>query len=247
MIEVYGLLIHSQESFIVTFLSGSIEKLAYATGIFFGPSFCFRLIGIIPGKQIWLLLRIAAILYIVTALGELLFKDKVSLFLQNGVGLVLLFGTYVILCLQAAFKLESLADAQLHKILKILFIISLLAFPPALYKYIYDRSFLPFHLENSLSLLVITIFSIVFALRFLNFPTFYDKGTLTDYFKSRFKTTTREDVIIHQAIQGKSNSEIADTLCISVRTVESHLYNIFQKTGVKNRVQLINLIASNRS
>jgi DNA-binding CsgD family transcriptional regulator len=43
-----------------------------------------------------------------------------------------------------------------------------------------------------------------------------------------------------------SNQDIGEKLFISIRTVESHLYTIFQKTNVKNRVQLANLIQTNQ-
>jgi DNA-binding NarL/FixJ family response regulator len=39
--------------------------------------------------------------------------------------------------------------------------------------------------------------------------------------------------------QGYSNQEIADTLSISLRTVEAHVHNIFKKLKVTNRVQAV--------
>jgi DNA-binding CsgD family transcriptional regulator len=39
-----------------------------------------------------------------------------------------------------------------------------------------------------------------------------------------------------------TNQEISDSLFISVQTVKDHIYRIFLKTGVKNRVQLTNLL-----
>jgi len=36
---------------------------------------------------------------------------------------------------------------------------------------------------------------------------------------------------------GKSNREIADTLVISIRTVEAHVASIYRKTGATNRVE----------
>lgn len=248
MVEAYGILIQSVDNSLIHILTISVEKIGFAVGIFFGPSFCFGLIGVTPGKKVRILFRTATFLYMTVAIAEVISHGTaISGFLHNGTGLVILFGTYIALCFQAAFRLESLANQQLNKILKLVFIVSLLVLPPSLYKYVCGLSYLPYHLENALALLGVAIFSVLFAFRFLDVPTFYSKGTLTEYFKTKYATTGREDEIIQQALSGKTNNEIADTLCISVRTVESHLYNIFQKTGVKNRVQLINLIASNRA
>lgn len=49
----------------------------------------------------------------------------------------------------------------------------------------------------------------------------------------------REREIIHLIRQGKSNRAIEGELFISRRTVESHIYNIYKKLGIKNRVQLV--------
>ena len=38
---------------------------------------------------------------------------------------------------------------------------------------------------------------------------------------------------------GLSNRSIATQLCVSVRTVESHLYAIFQRTGLRSRTELV--------
>jgi DNA-binding CsgD family transcriptional regulator len=57
----------------------------------------------------------------------------------------------------------------------------------------------------------------------------------------RFAITSREEEIIELICQGKTNQEIADDLFISLQTVKDHNYNIFQKTGVRNRVQLVKL------
>lgn len=51
----------------------------------------------------------------------------------------------------------------------------------------------------------------------------------------------REATILTLLLQGKNNNEIAEQLCISPNTVRNHIYNIYGKTGVKNRIQLKNL------
>lgn len=50
----------------------------------------------------------------------------------------------------------------------------------------------------------------------------------------------REREVFRQLIEGRSNMEIADALCLSEATVKKHVSNIFRKLQAKNRVQLIN-------
>ncbi len=63
-------------------------------------------------------------------------------------------------------------------------------------------------------------------------------------FLQKFKISKREEEVIQQLCEGKTNKEISDALFISLQTVKDHVYRIYQKTDVKNRVQLINLIQS---
>ncbi len=63
-------------------------------------------------------------------------------------------------------------------------------------------------------------------------------------FVQEFKISRREEEVIQQLCEGKTNKEISDALFISLQTVKDHVYRIYQKTDVKNRVQLINLIQS---
>jgi DNA-binding CsgD family transcriptional regulator len=50
--------------------------------------------------------------------------------------------------------------------------------------------------------------------------------------------TEREDEVLHLAINGLSNEEIAARLQVSRRTVEAHMRTLFRKTGVTRRAQL---------
>ncbi len=53
------------------------------------------------------------------------------------------------------------------------------------------------------------------------------------------KLTTRELEIIRFICEGKTSREIAEKLCISIRTVETHRKNIFSKLDVKNTASMI--------
>jgi DNA-binding CsgD family transcriptional regulator len=54
--------------------------------------------------------------------------------------------------------------------------------------------------------------------------------------------SNREREILELILQGKTNKEIEDMLFISLSTVKNHIYNIYQKLGVKTRGQLVHLI-----
>lgn len=61
-------------------------------------------------------------------------------------------------------------------------------------------------------------------------------------FVQRYNISPRECEIITMMERGYSNSKLAEALFISTRTVKNHVYHIYQKTGVKNKIQLVNLV-----
>jgi len=63
-----------------------------------------------------------------------------------------------------------------------------------------------------------------------------------DLFCQKYSITSREREIIEMIIKGHTNKSIGDILYISVQTVKNTNYNIYKKTKVKNRLQLLNLI-----
>ena len=57
------------------------------------------------------------------------------------------------------------------------------------------------------------------------------------YSKAIFMLTNREREILFKIAEGASNQDISDDLFISLHTVKTHVYHIFRKIGVKNRVE----------
>jgi DNA-binding NarL/FixJ family response regulator len=53
------------------------------------------------------------------------------------------------------------------------------------------------------------------------------------------RLTAREQEILLHVAQGLTNQQIARQLCLSVKTVDTHLANLMKKTGVGNRTQLL--------
>ena len=62
-------------------------------------------------------------------------------------------------------------------------------------------------------------------------------------FISDYSISKREWEIVEKICEGLTNKEISEVLFISLQTVKDHTHHIYKKTGVKNRVQLVNMIS----
>ena len=69
-------------------------------------------------------------------------------------------------------------------------------------------------------------------------------GPALDRWLETMNLSPRERQIAACVLEGKSNKTIEQELFIGRRTVESHLYSIYRKMGVKNRLQLARLSAA---
>ncbi len=60
-------------------------------------------------------------------------------------------------------------------------------------------------------------------------------------FKKCFSITDRQLDIIFMVVSGMSNRHIAEKLGITEKTIENHLFNIYNKLGIDNKIELFNL------
>lgn len=65
-------------------------------------------------------------------------------------------------------------------------------------------------------------------------------------FAAKYEISKREQEVIQLISKGLSNQDISESLYISLQTVKDHIHRIFVKTGVKNRIQLTNMIRSGK-
>jgi DNA-binding NarL/FixJ family response regulator len=63
---------------------------------------------------------------------------------------------------------------------------------------------------------------------------------------SELNLTQREQEIVDLLVQGKSNKEMADKLCLSGDTIKAHLQHIFRKLGVSSRLEAVVFILTGR-
>lgn len=92
-------------------------------------------------------------------------------------------------------------------------------------------------------------------------PLFILRRTLGSYYQSRpllgtnpeqvsaalarYHISEREAEIVRLLVQGRSYRDIEEELFISLKTVKTHVYNIYKKMGIKSRWQLLNLLQTN--
>jgi len=69
-------------------------------------------------------------------------------------------------------------------------------------------------------------------------------GLSADALKRRFSISARETEVLGLLRDGLTNQEIADRLFVSITTVKSHLSHLYEKTGTRNRVELLRIIRS---
>jgi DNA-binding NarL/FixJ family response regulator len=68
----------------------------------------------------------------------------------------------------------------------------------------------------------------------------HEPSTIKNTHKDQdFILTKRESEILKNICEGYSNTQIAEKLFISIRTVEGHKSNLINKTGVKNTISLV--------
>lgn len=108
---------------------------------------------------------------------------------------------------------------------------------------LFAPSAFPF-LAGEVLIMATSVSAALHARKSLMRPKYVVDKAPSPYFVEHFGISGRELEIVSGVLEGLSNNAIADRLFISPRTVEKHLYNIYQKTGIKNRLQLFNLLRS---
>jgi DNA-binding CsgD family transcriptional regulator len=148
------------------------------------------------------------------------------------------------------FKSKELSDSHQRGIAQRFSLIYLLCFGTA--SLITSRFVLPYFVPYTTLIMVFSFFAVnlpplvYLILSLKKYPVKRrrqtpQKADLDDFFIDH-RISNREREIIELILDGMSNADIEKALFISPHTVKNHIYNIYQKLGVKNRIQISNLI-----
>ncbi len=229
-------------------LLGIVQAAGGLTYILTAPYFYHALLGLPFGRPLrFAFLGLDVLVVLAAAVNLVLPGQPAAMAALIGS----LFGMIIYGLALIAWKLPAVGDRALKRALGIFLALTLFFFPLMLIDSL--LAFLSFlsafrfldGLTQPLYFLALNGLTVLFGLRYLNRPAYAEKDRLTDYFVSTFGVTGREREIIGRLLEGQGTKEIADGLFISAKTVENHVYNIYQKLGVRNRVQLFQLIRAN--
>ena len=216
--------------------------------IFCAPGFYHALIGLVLRR--WMLVAyfavdvaacVLALIYLVAPrIGATSIALNALVFAMVIFGLILL-----------AVNLHSVADRALARAMRVFGALTVvflpLMFVDAAMSYIPALRFFRFlnGLAQPAYFLVLNALSLVFGQKYLNRPAYEVDGKLSDYFISTFGITEREQDVITVLLDGAAAKDIAEKLFISPKTADNHLYRIYRKLGVRNRLQLFRLVRGN--
>jgi DNA-binding CsgD family transcriptional regulator len=201
----------------------------------------------VPPWQRWLFLSLDAVV-VSAALANLVFPAVAAIAESLA---VVLFSMIVYGLVYVGVRLPGIGEPTLRRALLIFLCLSAVFFPLMAVDALMSETGLLGSLQflNNLAqpvyFLALTSLTIVFGVRYLNRPAYRERGRLTQYFLSAFGVTQREAQIITELMDGASIKGIGRKLFISPKTAENHVYSIYQKLGVRNRVQMFQVLSTN--
>ncbi len=160
--------------------------------------------------------------------------------------LLLVASIIYIFCL-ILYNLKGQNDPLRKKALKLILFFIVLYSPFAVVDSFYDYFMFIFrHLPDGFSFsapyyFILNLVCLLLAGRYLLAGRAPERD-LSEVVLDKYNVTAREREVAIFIMKGMSNKQISDKAFISMTTVKTHIYNLFQKTGARNRVELINIL-----
>ncbi|MBN2738434.1 MAG: response regulator transcription factor [Spirochaetales bacterium] len=227
-----------------------IVTLAYLTGLLI--FFLFRTLDIIfikikNLKNLIIQIILLFLYFFLITLDLILFRKLVLFGILILLVTALTVGTIRVWLNRKLFKTDSLL-----RIVPCLFLSFMIFTPLEILEYIFRQhdlfkqsDFPVGAVSLSLYTLVFGSFNLIFNIKQLLINSAERTFAPISEKYRHYGISKREIQVINLMKEGLSNKEIADKLTVSIRTVDKHLYNIYNKCQVNNRVELIQVLNSN--
>ncbi|MDC7126113.1 MAG: helix-turn-helix transcriptional regulator, partial [Spirochaetales bacterium] len=192
------------------------------------------------------------LVYFLSLVIQSFYQDSVIIDLINGISQIIIFFSFFAASLYSFVKILNLWQKpfcfQKVFILVIGFIIIVAVFGiDVLYglwsKLHFHRVLSLFYILPAYTIIVSTLLT-VFILRKNRSTEESKRLSISSEFCLQYGITDREKDVISLLLKGKSYQNVADELFISIATVQSHVRNIYRKTDVNNKMELLNLVKS---
>ncbi len=221
---------------LVTFLLVLIELLEWGKNRIF-------LILFLMGSTI-------VILLIIQGLSVVFLRGDVDTLMNNLIALDIAANTVILICALVILIFSNiLRNHKKRKLIEAFLVLYSFSYSIMLATALLKKSFyLGFYFSYGISFLILNLLPLIFIRRLLGRVEIQESSNISgkeyDQIYANYGITSREKEIIQLIFSGKSNKEIGEILFISVKTVKYHVYNVYRKLKVKNRIELINLFMS---
>ena len=234
-----------------------ILTLAMALMLYFIPAFLYRFLKIKWSIKTNLFYLILSVFYFVLSIIGILTSFNIYI-LSSMIFYISIFYLLVV----GFLNYKNIEDKTIKFIVKVLGIITILIYPVLIYQLIiYRKDFMNINSIDVTLMLFYTWWNLVM----LGYLLWYfismiksNNNRISDSLCEKndesdnnikledkievngFNLTKREKQILSYLLSGKTNKEISLIFDISLNTVNNHVANIYYKSGVKNRVELVN-------
>ena len=236
-------------------------SIAMSLMLYFIPAFLYRFLNMkwtFKENIIYIVLSVSH--FIISILGI------VTVFDIYIISNIIFYASIIVLFIIGVVNYKKLEDKTMKFIVKILGLITIIIYPILIYQFIsyrkesynigsMDITFVLFYIWWNLVML--GYFSWYFInivknknkivnsdIQLTNSSVENEAYNNTKYMNSKteetINLTRREKEILSYLLDGKTNKEVSLILDISLNTVNNHVANIYEKSGVKNRVELVN-------
>lgn len=240
---------------IPSFMSSNIFNILYfftfsiamSLMLYFVPAFLYRFLNVKWNfRENIIYISLSVTHFILGILGILI---KFDIYILSS---VIFYASITYLFIIGFINYKNIKDKTIKLIVKMLGIVTIIIYPILIYQLIlYRREAADI---GSMDITLI-LFYIWWNLVMLGYLSWYfinivkNKNIFTETainnderekIEDNIVLTRREKEILSYLLDGKTNKEVSLILDISLNTVNNHVANIYEKSGVKNRVELVN-------